>query len=319
MFINKKLTPEQELHSKVKNLKGKTTRDKFSNLFSEVLDLLAKIKKLDKFSNKTIQKDIQDVLNQYNSKKETTSDDNALHSMIYCFEDLLVLFEDMKYDFESVSYNKRLEDALTFIRDFSSVRYVPSMSFYDETSNKVQNQLKLVIKEIRHEVARQDSNIKKKSNQNLHLEDINIGLIKEISELSSKSFRYSELASRINSNHQEIELNKVQINLAYKNMDSLRMLVNLLDVLSFHDKYLDYLKEDGYIRKLIKKLYKNPDGIDVITNSLDIIESLKKIKAEINEINDIINPINKVVFSSDEDTFKDELVKLYKDILGGKN
>jgi hypothetical protein len=319
MFLKRKLTKEQELHSKVKNLKGRNVRDKFTNLLVEVMELLITVNKLDKFYDKNIYKEIREVLNQYNSKNETTANEVYLHNMIYCYEDLKVLSEDIKYDIESSTYDSRIINILDFVKNYSSVHYVPQMNFYEEDLGKIQNQLRLVVHNIRYEVAKQNYNIQQKANQNIHLEEINISLLKELEQQSTKSFKYSELASRINSNHQEIELNKSQINIAYKNMDSFRMLANLLDILLFHDKYLDYLKEDGYIRKMIKKLYKNPEAIDIITNSLDIVESLNKIKAEINELNDVINPVNRVIFSDDQNSFKEEIVNLYKDISGGKN
>jgi phage gp29-like protein len=107
---------------------------------------------------------------------------------------------------------------------------------------------------------------------------------------------------------------KSNVNLLAKSMDSFKLLASLFENLSLHQSYFNHLKSDGYIRKLVKKLYRNPEKLDVMDNALDLTEALSKIEKEINEVEAIIKPITKAVYGDSDDKFDEDVVKLYQNM-----
>ena len=314
MIIRSKPTKEQNIRYKVKDLKGKNTKDKFVNLMKKVVDTLHEIDELNRFTDKNLKKQIKSLVEQYNDQLETTSNAKVLETMILAYDDLADLLDDMTRATEKATYNSRLSNAVNFIKDFSTATYSPNVKFYEGEENKFKTQLNSITKDVQTKVGKLDYEIKKKSNHILHLEETNKEIAQDLMSISKSTHKYSEKANEITYNHKELEVTKSNVNLLRKSMESFKLLANLFESLSLHEEYFNHLKGDGYIRRLVKKLHRRPDQLDIMDNALDLTESLSKIKKEINEVEAIVKPVTKSVYGEAEDKFDEEIVRLYQNM-----
>ncbi len=313
MFIVGKPTKEQQIKFKVKDLKGKDTKSKFTNLLKLVLEDVTKVVESKRVNDKNQLADLKKILNQYSDNVETSSNEKVLHSMIYCHDDLKVLLDEMLRNINAATYSNRLSKIIGFIKDYNGNSYIPDLDpFAEEDQSKIQNQLKSVIRDIEVKMGKLDNDVEKKSEQILFLENANTRLAQDLENVDKGSFKYKETANKLTYNHREIETLSSQAGLLRKSLESFKMLTSLLSSIATQDKYFDYLKENGYLRKLIKRLYKRPDQIDVMDNSLDLTEALVRIKEEIVEVQSVVKPISKKAFKDDEEVLDDELVEKYK-------
>jgi hypothetical protein len=314
MIIRSKPTKEQKIRYKVKDLKGKTTKDKFVNLMKSVVETLHEIDELNRFTDKNLKKQIKSLVEQYKDQLETTSNTKVLETMILAYDDLADLLDDMIRATEKASYNTRLSNAVTYIKDFNTATYSPNVKFYEGEENKFKTQLNAIIKDVQTKVGKLDYEIKKKSNHILHLEETNKEIAQDLMSISKSSHKYSEKANEITYNHKELEVNKSNINLLRTSLESFKLLANLFESLSLHEEYFNHLKGDSYIRNLVKKLYRKPDQLDIMDNALDLTESLSKIKKEINDVKAIVKPVTKSVYGEAEDNYDEEIVRLYQNM-----
>jgi hypothetical protein len=314
MIIRSKPTKEQKIRYKVRDLKGRNTKEKFVNLIKKVVETLHEIDELNRFTDKNLKKQIKAIVEQYNDQLETTSNEKVLETMILAYDDLVELLDDMTRATEKASYNTRLDNALTFIKDFNTATYSANVKFYEGEENKFKVQLLAITKDVQTKVGKLDYEIKKKSNHILHLEETNKEIAQELASISKTSHKYSEKANEITYNHKELEVNKSNINLLRKSLESFKLLANLFESLALHEDYFNHLKSDGYLRRLVKKLYRRPDQLDIMDNALDLTESLAKIKKEITEVEAIVKPVTKSVYGEAEDKFDEDIVKLYQNM-----
>jgi hypothetical protein len=314
MIIKSKPTKDQKIRYKIKDLKGRNTKDKFTNLLKLVLETLHEIDELNRFLDKSLKKQINSVIDQYNDQLETTSSEKVLERMILAYDDLVELLGDMTRSTEKATYNERLTNALVFIKDFNTANYNQVVKFYNQEDDKFINQLKGIIEDVQTKVGKLEYEIEKKNNNRLHLEDSNKNIATTLLSVSKSSSSYSQKANQITSNHNEIMMLKSNLNLLAKSMGSFKLLASLFENLSLHQSYFNHLKSDGYIRKLVKKLYRNPEKLDVMDNALDLTEALSKIEKEINEVEAIIKPITKAVYGESDDKFDEDVVKLYQNM-----
>jgi hypothetical protein len=314
MIIKSKPTKDQKIRYKIKDLKGRNTKDKFTNLLKLVLETLHEIDELNRFLDKSLKKQINSVIDQYNDQLETTSSEKVLERMILAYDDLVELLGDMTRSTEKATYNERLTNALVFIKDFNTANYNQVVKFYNQEDDKFINQLKGIIEDVQTKVGKLEYEIEKKNNYRLHLEESNKNIATTLLSVSKSSSSYSQKANQITSNHNEIMMLKSNLNLLAKSMGSFKLLASLFENLSLHQSYFNHLKSDGYIRKLVKKLYRNPEKLDVMDNALDLTEALSKIEKEINEVEAIIKPITKAVYGDSDDKFDEDVVKLYQNM-----
>lgn len=314
MIIKSKPTKDQKIRYKIKDLKGRNTKDKFTNLLKLVLETLHEIDELNRFLDKSLKKQINSVIDQYNDQLETTSSEKVLERMILAYDDLVELLGDMTRSTEKATYNERLTNALVFIKDFNTANYNQVVKFYNQEDDKFINQLKGIIEDVQTKVGKLEYEIEKKNNNRLHLEDSNKNIATTLLSVSKSSSSYSQKANQITSNHNEIMMLKSNLNLLAKSMGSFKLLASLFENLSLHQSYFNHLKSEGYIRKLVKKLYRNPEKLDVMDNALDLTEALSKIEKEINEVEAIIKPITKAVYGDSDDKFDEDVVKLYQNM-----
>jgi hypothetical protein len=314
MIIKSKPTKDQKIRYKIKDLKGRNTKDKFTNLLKLVLETLHEIDELNRFLDKSLKKQINSVIDQYNDQLETTSSEKVLERMILAYDDLVELLGDMTRSTEKATYNERLTNALVFIKDFNTANYNQVVKFYNQEDDKFINQLKGIIEDVQTKVGKLEYEIEKKNNNRLHLEESNKNIATTLLSVSKSSSSYSQKANQITSNHNEIMMLKSNVNLLAKSMGSFKLLASLFENLSLHQSYFNHLKSDGYIRKLVKKLYRNPEKLDVMDNALDLTEALSKIEKEINEVEAIIKPITKAVYGDSDDKFDEDVVKLYQNM-----
>jgi hypothetical protein len=314
MIIKSKPTKDQKIRYKIKDLKGRNTKDKFTNLLKLVLETLHEIDELNRFLDKSLKKQINSVIDQYNDQLETTSSEKVLERMILAYDDLVELLGDMTRSTEKATYNERLTNALVFIKDFNTANYNQVVKFYNQEDDKFINQLKGIIEDVQTKVGKLEYEIEKKNNNRIHLEDSNKNIATTLLSVSKSSSSYSQKANQITSNHNEIMMLKSNVNLLAKSMGSFKLLASLFENLSLHQSYFNHLKSDGYIRKLVKKLYRNPEKLDVMDNALDLTEALSKIEKEINEVEAIIKPITKAVYGDSDDKFDEDVVKLYQNM-----
>jgi hypothetical protein len=314
MIIKSKPTKDQKIRYKIKDLKGRNTKDKFTNLLKLVLETLHEIDELNRFLDKSLKKQINSVIDQYNDQLETTSSEKVLERMILAYDDLVELLGDMTRSTEKATYNERLTNALVFIKDFNTANYNQVVKFYNQEDDKFINQLKGIIEDVQTKVGKLEYEIEKKNNNRLHLEESNKNIATTLLSVSKSSSSYSQKANQITSNHNEIMMLKSNLNLLAKSMGSFKLLASLFENLSLHQSYFNHLKSEGYIRKLVKKLYRNPEKLDVMDNALDLTEALSKIEKEINEVEAIIKPITKAVYGDSDDKFDEDVVKLYQNM-----
>ncbi len=312
MLFKGNKTKEQQLRRRASQIKGRTVREKFAWQLKEILKVLYKIKELDRIENAAIEKAIDRLRDEYEDQTVTTSEEKTLLYAIACFDDTKQLLDDMMHQVAGASYVPRLQNILNFVADFNNKPYDEYVVFYEATSDKLIDRVKAVTKDVQYKVSRLNYEIAKQSDEVISYEDINVQRIKAMKELPKSSFRYTEQANLISDTHNQIEMLKGTINMTRKSASAFGFLARMLEQLTLHEDYFHYIKEDGYLRRLIKRLYKKPQELDLMDNILDLTEVLNNLRDEIAEIESMVKPAQKMVFEDPNNDFDEDVIRLYE-------
>ena len=312
MFVRRDITEADRLRKKKRVLKGRSVADKFKDILQQNLSLLTKIEAFDRFFDQSLKpafKQIQENLGRLN---QTTSNEQILESMILCHEDLDQLLDDMTHSRSVGTYDKRLKNALDFIANFNRVAYQRDIQFYEESSSKFSDQLTAITKDIQYKQSKMAYQVRELANEIAVLEKENIQLVKSLEDVHKQSFQYKEITSKVQDYHNTIEMNENTVKLLRKSMSAFQLLSGLFSQLTVMDEYVQYLKEDGYIRKLVKRLYRRPEQLDLLDNTADLTEAIQKIKEEVTEVEAIVKPAKKMIFEDIPDDVDESLIEKYK-------
>lgn len=312
MFVKRQQTEVDRLRKAIRHLDGKTTKEKFRSLLKEMLPKLDKVEAFERFFNKELNDTFKRVKEDYKDLVQTTSSESVLESTILCNEDLDQLLEDMLNGVEQGSYDKRLENILFFLKDFQNVAYQRQIKFFEESTSKFNDQLASIAKDIQSKASKMTYQIKQLNEEIATLENENIKLVKKLEAISKESYEYKDVISKIQEYHQTIELNGGSISMLRKTMSSYRLLANLFSQLSLLDEYLTHLKTDGYIRKLVKRLYRKPQELDVLENTVDLTDAVKSIQEEILKVESVIKPAQRMIFEDLNDEVNEDILDKYK-------
>jgi hypothetical protein len=312
MFVKRQQTEVDRLRKAIRNLDGKTTKDKFRSLLKEMLPKLDKVEAFERFFNKELNETFKRVKEDYKDLVQTTSSEAVLESTILCSEDLDQLLEDMLNGVEQGTYDKRLENILFFLKDFQNVAYQRQIKFFQESASKFNDQLAAIAKDIQAKVSKMTYQVKELNDEIATLEDENIKLVKRLESISKESYEYKDVISKVQEYHQTIELNGGSISMLRKTMSSYRLLANLFSQLSLLDEYLTQLKTDGYIRKLVKRLYRKPQELDVLENTVDLTDAVKSIQEEILKVESVVKPAQRMIFEELNDEVNQDVLDKYK-------
>lgn len=312
MFVRREITESDRIKKKIRLIQGKSTQEKFKNLLKVILDKLDQIKEFDKFFNKELNLLFNRVRDDYRDLIQTTSNEKVLQYALLCEEDMDQLLDDMSHGISQSTYDKRLENILVFLKDFNNVHYQREIKFYQESSSKFADQLQTIYKDIQYKLSKMTYQSREVTNEILTLENQNIQFAKSLANVNKESYQYKDIAHQIQDYHQAIEMNQNAMKLMRKTMTSFSFLSSLFQQLSVLDEYVGYLKEDGYIRKLVKRLYRKPEELDLLENIMDLTEAIHNIKKEISQVEAIVKPANKMIFDDLEDEADVAIIEKYK-------
>jgi phosphoglycerate-specific signal transduction histidine kinase len=312
MLFGGNKSKEQLLRQRASKIKGKTVREKFLIQLKEILKVLYKIQELSRIENRQIEAEIDRLRDEYEDQTVTTSSEKTLLYTIAAYDDAVILLDDMMHQVAVSTYIPRLRNILDFIGDFNNKPYDEYVVFYEADSNKLIDRIRAVTKDIQYKVSRLNYEIARNADEIVAMEELNIQRIKEMKQLSKSSYRYTEMANLISDTHNQIEMLKGSINMIRKSASAFGLLARMFEQLTLHEDYFHYIKEDGYIRRLIKRLYKRPEELDVMENILDLTEVLNNLRDEIAEIESIVKPAQKIVFEDANDNFDEDVIRLYE-------
>lgn len=312
MLFRGNKTKEQELRRRANKIKGRNVREKFQWQLKETLKVLYKIKELDRIENDRIEKEIDRLRDEYEDQTVTTSEEKTLLYVIACYDDAQLLLDDMMHQVAMASYVPRLRNILDFIGDFNNKPFDDYVVFYEAESDKIIDRVRAVTKDVQYKVSRLNYETSKYSDEIISFEDLNVQRIKVMKELSKSSYRYTEQANLVSDTHNQIEMLKGSINMLRKSAAAFGFLARMLEQLTLHEDYFHYIKEDGHIRRLIKRLYKKPQELDVMDNILELTEVLNNLRDEIAEIESIVKPAQKIVFEDSNNDFDEDVIRLYE-------
>ncbi len=310
MIIRANLSEKDVLRRKIKNIKGRQVKDKALVLISEIVATLEKLEKLHRYPG-SLKPLMSRILQDLAHNQLTTSNEKKLEELLVCKEDVEQLLEDMMHLDSEATYQARLENILEYLQDFHAKKYSRDITFYDETSDKIDDQIKSVSKDVQYRLSRLQHSRKQLVEEVEYLEQSNIGLAKDLQSINKEKVQYQENAKTIQDQHQRINFNKGSIELIRKNVRSYQMLVDLLNQLAVLDHHHKHLKADGYIRKLIQKLYKKPEQLDLLENTTDLVQVIEGIKDEIIQVESIIAPAQKMVFKDSQEMVDEDLIEKY--------
>jgi hypothetical protein len=305
-------TKEQELRRRANKIKGKSVREKFSWQLKETLKVLYKIRELGRIEDSLIEKEIDRIRDEYEDQTITSSSEKVLYYSIECFDEVSKLLDDMIHQVAIASYLPRLRNILDFVGDFNNKSFDEYVVFYEADSNKLIDRVRAVTKDVQYKVSRLNYEIAEQSKEVIAYEDINVERIKEMKDYSKASYRYISLANLVSDSHNQIEMLKSSVNMLRKSASSFELLSRMLSELTLHEDYFHHIKEDGYIKRLIKRLYKKPHELDVMDNILDLTETLTSLKDEITEIESIVQPTKKMVFEDPNNDFDEDVMRFYE-------
>jgi len=310
MIIRANLSEKDILKRKIKNIKGRQTKDKTLILIHDVSVILEKLEKLNRFPH-TLKSLLERVLVELSRNQLTTSNERKLEELLICKEDIEQLLEDMMHLNLEATYHARLENILTYLQDYHAKKYSRDITFYEETSDKLDVQIKSVSKDVQYRLSKLQHHRKQLVEEIEYFEKSNINLARELKSIHKEKVLYQEKAKTIQDQHQRITFNKGSIELLRKNVRSYQMLVDLLNQLSTLDQHYKHLKSDGYIRKLIQKLYRKPEQLDLLENTTDLVQVIESIKDEIIQVESIIAPAQKMVFKDSQEMIDEDLIDKY--------
>lgn len=312
MFIKSDLTEEQRIKKTIKQLKGKNVKEKFEAFTPEIVSRLNEVLALDKLKDDELKKLTEKTLKDFHNDSSVTSNEKVLKDLIVCDEDLSVLIDDMRRTVNLSTYDDRLRNIIKFIRNFDHIRYESYVVLYDDKKTVLENQLSSISKGLKYKASKSSHRIKQTSAEIEHLENENVDFVTKLNDVDKRSFKYQEISSQVMDNHQNIENLKGSISLMRKNMNAINLIATLFDQLIIHEEYLKSIKENGSIRKFIKKLYNKPEEMDSMETTLDLAEVLNSIRLEIEEMERLIKPTQKMVLSNDTSNIDDDIIKQYQ-------
>ena len=312
MFVRRDVTETDRLRKKKRVLKGRSVQDKFKDIVQKNLELLSKIDAFNKYFDTDLKVLFTQVQEDLGRLTQTTSNEKILDSMILCGEDLDQLLDDMTHSRSMGTYDKRLNNALKFMGNFNRVAYQRDIQFYETSSSKFSDQLTAVTKDIQYKQSKMTYQVRELADEISVLEKENIRLVQSLQEIHKESFEYKEVTSKVQDYHNTIEMHQNTIKLLRKTMSAFQLLGGLFSQLSIMDEYVQHLKEDGYIRKLVKRLYRRPEELDVLDNTADLTTAIQQIKEEITDVEAIVKPAKKMVFDDIPDDVDDALIEKYK-------
>lgn len=312
MLFGGNKSKEQQLRQRASKIKGKTVREKFLVQLREILKVLYKIQELSRIENRQIEAEIDRLRDEYEDQTVTTSSEKTLLYTIAAYDDAVMLLDDMMHQVAVSTYIPRLRNILDFIADFNNKPYDEYVVFYEADSNKLIDRIRAVTKDIQYKVSRLNYEIARNADEIVAMEELNVQRVKDMKQLSKSSYRYTEQANLISDTHNQIEMLKGGINMIRKSASTFGLLARMFEQLTLHEDYFHYIKEDGYIRRLIKRLYKRPEELDVMENILDLTEVLNNLRDEIAEIESIVKPAQKIVFEDANDNFDEDVIRMYE-------
>lgn len=312
MLFGGNKSKEQLLRQRANKIKGKTVREKFLVQLREILKVLYKIQELSRIENRQIEAEIDRLRDEYEDQTVTTSSEKTLLYTLAAYDDAVMLLDDMMHQVAVSTYIPRLRNILDFIADFNNKPYDEYVVFYEADSNKLIDRIRAVTKDIQYKVSRLNYEIARNADEIVAMEELNVQRVKDMKQLPKSSYRYTEQANLISDTHNQIEMLKGSINMIRKSASAFGLLARMFEQLTLHEDYFHYIKEDGYIRRLIKRLYKRPEELDVMENILDLTEVLNNLRDEIAEIESIVKPAQKIVFEDTNDNFDEDVIRMYE-------
>ena len=312
MFVRRELSEADRLRKKIRVLKGKSTADKFKHLMQEVIHKLDEIEAFDRYFDPSLKALYHRVKEDHQDLLQTTSDEKVLTSLVMCEEDVDQLLDDMTHTTAQGTYDKRLENILKFLKDFQNVAYERNIVFYEDSGSKFNDQLAGIAKDIQYKLSKMTYQIRQLSDEIKTLETENIKLVQSLESISKASYEYKDVTHRVQDYHTQIENNENSIKIIRSTMNGFRMIASLFQQLSLLDEYIHYLKDDGYIRKLVKRLYKKPQELDLLDNTADLVQAVNNIKEEILEVESVVKPAKKMIFDDLADDADASIIEKYK-------
>ncbi len=312
MFVRREVSEADRLRKKIRVLKGKTTADKFKGLLDDVIKKLDQIEAFDRYFESSLKDLYHRVKEDHQDLLQTTSSEKVLTSLILCEEDVDQLLDDMTHTTNQGTYDKRLENILVFLKDFQNVAYERNIVFYEDTGSKFNDQLSGIAKDIQYKISKMTYQMRQLTDEIKTLEKENIKLVQSLDAISKESFEYKDVTHRVQDYHTQIENNENSIKLMRSTMNGFRMMSSLFQQLSMLDEYIHYLKDDGYIRKLVKRLYRKPQELDLLDNTADLVQAVNNIKEEILEVESVVKPAKKMIFDDLADDADASVIEKYK-------
>ena len=312
MFVRKEITEADRIRKKKRLLKGRSTKDKFKDILSDTLVLLEKINAFDRFFDADLKPRFARIQEDLGRLNQTTSSEQILDAMILCYEDLDQLLDDMTHTRSQGTYDKRLKNALDFVHNFNRVPYQRDIKFYEESSSKFSEQLTTITKDIQYKLSKMTYQVRELTEEIATLETLNINRVKELNDVNKQTFKYKDLTAKVQDTHNTIEMHENTVKLLRKGMSAFQLLAGLFGQLTVMDEYVQHLADDGYIRKLVKRLYRRPEELDILDNTTDLTQAIQSIKEEITEVEAIVKPAKKMVFDDIPDDVDETLIEKYK-------
>jgi hypothetical protein len=312
MFVRREISENDRIRKKIRLLNGKTTADKFKSLLQDVLTKLDKIEAFNRYFDASLKELYKRVKEDHQDLLQTTSNEKVLASLVLCEEDTDQLLDDMTHTHAQGTYDKRLENILKFLKDFQNVSYERNIVFYENTGSLFKDQLQSISKDIQYKLSKMTYQIRALTEEIKTLENENIKRVKQLDSVNKASYEYKEITHQIQDFHTQIENNENTIKLIRSTMNGYRMISSLFQQLSMLDEYSQVLKEESYIRKLVKRLYKKPEELDILDNTADLVEVLNTMKKEILEVESVVKPAKKMIFDDFSDDADESVIEKYK-------
>jgi len=315
MFVKREIKESDRLRKKKRVIQGKSIKEKFTTLLKAILVKLERLDAFDKYFDKSLKDGFIRIREDHQDLTQTTSNEETLDDLMICEEDLDQLLDDMTHGIQPATYDSRLKNILNFLKDFQNVHYERHLVFYEETSSKFNDQLASISRDINYKISKMGHQMSDLSKEINTFESENIKMVQELDTISQSSHRYTEMTNRIQDYHETIEMNENTIKMMRKSQSSFKLLSNLFQQLALLDEYYAYLKEDGYVRKLVKKLYRKPESLDVLDNTADLLEAIQNIKKEITDVEAIVKPAKRMLFEDIDGDADESIIDRYRSMV----
>lgn len=314
MFIKSELTKDQLLKRKEKSLPGKDVRSKFKACMTECIETLKTIHSLKSHLNEDTLSSLSKAIQYLDSANVTSSNRLKLYELMVCQQDANELFDDMKHHVQPSTYSERLKNILEYTQNFSTQNYQSHRIFYQDKKSTLEDQIEAILKVMRYKSAKLDYQLTKTADEIRFLEQSAKDKAKSLADLSKESFDYKDQTQQIMMMDQKIKMHQGSLNLARKTKKALDFLNQIFEQLTLLEAYTKSLKQNGPTLKLIKKLYKNPETIEVLETTLDLTEQMELIKQEIQEIDAVIEPAQRMILKDNETLVDDDLIAKYQNM-----